>query len=69
VVGELANLAVELMEEINPPRRLRSVLRQVKRKMSRFLAWNPARPQPPQPTKTSMEAVTVIPPSAPAPDT
>jgi hypothetical protein len=62
-------MARELEEEINPPRRLRAVIRQVKRKMSRFLSWNPSRPKPPQPARRPIETLQVIPALAPRPDT
>ncbi|GAB2995138.1 hypothetical protein GCM10023080_071880 [Streptomyces pseudoechinosporeus] len=64
-----ARLEAELLEELNPPRRLRTVIRQVKRKISRFLAWNPERPRPPQPRKRPLDAVSLVYLSAPAPDT
>ncbi|GAA3037389.1 hypothetical protein GCM10020000_14110 [Streptomyces olivoverticillatus] len=57
---EVAHFCTEIWQEINPPRWLRTVLRQVKRKMSKFLAWNPIRTPPVQPTRTPPRAVKII---------
>ncbi|GAA0325276.1 hypothetical protein GCM10010302_75470 [Streptomyces polychromogenes] len=61
----LSTVARELEEEINPPRRRRAVIRQAKRKMSRFLSWNPDRPRPPQPTRRPAETFRSLQPSHP----
>ncbi|SQE00519.1 hypothetical protein FMEAI12_6680020 [Parafrankia sp. Ea1.12] len=60
LTAELAHLTRELQEEINPVRRLRCVVRQAKRKMSRFLSWNPQRPRPPPPIRRPAETVQII---------
>ncbi|WP_423247763.1 hypothetical protein [Streptomyces achmelvichensis] len=53
-------LAQELMEEINPPRRLRSVVRQIKRMLPKYPAWRADRPKPPQPTRPPAHTIALI---------
>jgi len=50
----------EILEEILPPRTLRSNPRVVKRKMSKFHVKHDAHRHSPQPTRTSREAVRIL---------
>ena len=50
----------EILEEILPPRRLRTNPRVVKRKMSKFHVKHEAHRRWPQPTRTPKEAVRVL---------
>jgi hypothetical protein len=58
----------ELREELNPVRRLRTVIRQVKRMLPKYPAWDPSRPRPPQPTKRPDQAVELVPAHQPTAD-
>ncbi len=53
-------MVAEILEEILPPRRLRSNPRVVKRKMSKFHVKRAAHRRWPQPTRTPTEAVRVL---------
>ncbi len=53
-------MLAEILEEILPPRRLRTNPRVVKRKMSKFHVKRAAHRRWPQPTRTPEEAVQVL---------